>query len=102
MRPSLKFKREEVKKLMLLVDNARASIDKTKCFLCKANVSAKLKNVHFLEYNADNFSITPCDEGFDFLFYVNAIDNFEAELRYFLIQCNQLLPLKYFYLFYFL
>ena len=79
MRPSSKFKREEVKKLMLLVDNAKASIDKTKCFLCKANVSAKLKNVHFLEYNADNFSITPCDEGFDFLFYVNAIDNFEAE-----------------------
>lgn len=79
MRPKSELKREEIDRLTLLVNNAKACIDKTKRFLCKANVSTKLKNIRFAEYNANNFSIIPCDKGFDFFFYVNAIDKFEAE-----------------------
>lgn len=79
MRPTSKLKREEVIKLTLLVNNAKACIDKTECFLCKANILTKLKNIRFAEYNASNFSIIPSDGGFYFFFYVNAIDKFEAE-----------------------
>lgn len=79
MRPKAKLKREEVKNLKLLVNNAKVCIDKTKRFLCKSNVIAKLKNIRFTEYNARNFSIIPCEGGFYFFFYVNAIDKFEAE-----------------------
>lgn len=79
MRPKSKLKREEIKRLRLLVDNAKANADKTKRFLCKAKISARLKNICFTEYNATNFSIIPNDGGFNFNFYVNAIDKFEAE-----------------------
>ena len=79
MRPTSKLKREEIKRLKLLINDARACIDKTKLFLCKANIFAKLKNIRFAEYHASNFSIVPRDGGFDFFFYVDAIDRFEAE-----------------------
>ena len=79
MRPISKLKHEEIKRLTLLINDAVACIDKTKRFLCKANVFAKLKRIRFAEYHASNFSIIPHDGGFDFFFYVNAIDKFEAE-----------------------
>ena len=79
MRPTSKLKHEEIKRLTLLINDARACIDKTKLFLCKANVFAKLKRIRFAEYHASNFSIIPRDGGFDFFFYVDAIDKFEAE-----------------------
>lgn len=79
MRPASVLKREEIKKLRLLVDEAKINIDKTKCFLCKAKIFAHLKNIRFAEYSASNFCIIPCDEGFGLYFYANAIDKFEAE-----------------------
>lgn len=79
MRPTSKLKNDEINKLRLLVDGAKANVDKTRRFLCKANISARLKNIRFAEYYADNFCITPINGGFKFCFYVNAIDKFEAE-----------------------
>ena len=74
MRPTSKLKHEEIKRLTLLINDARACIDKTKLFICKANVFAKLKRIRFAEYHASNFSIIPRDDGFDFFFYVDTID----------------------------
>lgn len=79
MRPTSKFKREEIRSLTFLVNDAKIYVDKTTRFLCKAKVSTSLKNVCFAEYNASNFSIKPCDGSSEILFYVNAIDRFEAE-----------------------
>lgn len=79
MRPTLALKHDEIRRLRVLVDDAKANIDKTKCFLCKSNIYAKLRNVCFGEYHASNFCIVPSDEGFNLSFYVNAIDKFEAE-----------------------
>ena len=79
MRPTSKLKHEDIKRLTLLINDAIACIDKTKRFLCKANVFAELKRIRFAEYHASNFSIIPRDGGFDFFFYVDAIDKFEAE-----------------------
>lgn len=79
MRPTSSLKREEIKKLRLLVESAKVDINKTKCFLCKTRIFAKLKKIRFAEYNASNFCITPSDGGFILKFYVNAIDKFEAE-----------------------
>ncbi len=79
MRPTSALKYEEIKRLRHLVDDAKTNIDKTKCFLCKTKILAKLKNIRFAEYNASNFRIAPSDGGFDFYFYVKAIDKFEAE-----------------------
>ena len=79
MRPMSKLKREEINKLKDLVNDAKTNIDKTKRFLSKAKIFAKLKNIRFTEYHASNFCITPNDGGCNFCFYVNAIDKFEAE-----------------------
>lgn len=79
MRPTSALKRDEIRKLRLLVDDAKTNIDKTKCFLCKTKVFARLKNICFAKYSASNFCITPVNGGFDLRFYVNAIDKFEAE-----------------------
>lgn len=38
MRPTSALKRDEIRKLRLLVDDAKTNIDKTKCFLCKTKV----------------------------------------------------------------
>lgn len=79
MRPTSALKHDEIKRLRLLVNDAKINMDKTKSFLCKAKIFAKLKNIRFAEYNASNFCITPSDGGCNLCFYVNAIDKFEAE-----------------------
>ena len=79
MRPTNALKHDEIKKLRLIVNKAKDNINNTLCYLCKAKIIAKLKNIRFTEYSASNFCIMPCDEGFNLCFYINAIDKFEAE-----------------------
>lgn len=78
MRPTNALKHDEIKKLRLIVNKAKDNINNTLCYLCKAKIIAKLKNIRFTEYSASNFCIMPCDEGFNLCFYINAIDKFEA------------------------
>lgn len=79
MRTTSKLKHEEIKRLKLLVENAKANMNNTNCYLCKAIIYAEMKNIYFTEYTANNFGISQSDGGFMFRFYVNAIDKFEAE-----------------------
>lgn len=43
MRPTSALKHDEIKRLRLLVNDAKINMDKTKSFLCKAKIFAKLK-----------------------------------------------------------
>ena len=79
MRTTSKLKHEEIKRLKQLVDDAKTNMNNTNCYLCKALIYAKMKDIQFTEYIANNFGISQRQGGFMFCFYVNAVDKFEAE-----------------------
>lgn len=79
MRPASTLNNEEIETIRFLINTAIDNVDKTKRYLCEANILIKLQNAYFAKYSANNFCITKNNKGSVLNFYVNAIDKFEAE-----------------------